>query len=108
MIALGPPQELIAQLGSEHVIEFSFDAPESPPVPADDWLDLPAVTASRHEAGTVHLSVTEPHIALPAVLERLRNRNAQLASLTTRHASLDDVFVMLTGRQIEESDGATE
>ena len=64
--------------------------------------------AEAHEAGVVHLSVTEPHIALPAVLERLRNRNARLASLTTRHASLDDVFVMLTGRQIEESDGATE
>ena len=70
--------------------------------------DLPAVTGFRHEAGAVHLSVTEPHVALPALLERLENCGWQLASLTTRHASLDDVFVMLTGRQFEESDGANE
>jgi hypothetical protein len=66
------------------------------------------VTASRHEAGAVRLSVTEPHVALPAVLERLRERNGNLASLITRHASLDDVFVMLTGRQIEASDGDSQ
>jgi ABC-2 type transport system ATP-binding protein len=105
VIASGSPQELIAQLDSEHVIEFSFDAPQSATRPADEWRELPAVTAARHEAQTVHLSVTEPHVALPAVLERLRDNRWSLASLTTRHASLDDVFVMLTGRQIEESDG---
>ncbi len=108
VIALGPPQELIAQLGSEHVIEFSFDAPQSSSSTVDDWQALPAVNAARQEADMVHLSVTEPHIALPAVLERLRDRSWRLASLTTRHASLDDVFVMLTGRQIEEPDGATK
>jgi ABC-2 type transport system ATP-binding protein len=108
VIALGPPGELIARLGGDHVIEFSFDSPEACPWGAADWTDLPAVTGARHEAGAVRLSVTEPHVALPAVLERLRHRNGHLASLTTRHASLDDVFVMLTGRQIEVSEGGTK
>jgi ABC-2 type transport system ATP-binding protein len=106
IIALGSPKDLIAQLGGDHVIEFSLEASERENVAQDYWSDLPAVTGFRHEAGAVHLSVTEPHVALPALLERLESCDWQLASLTTRHASLDDVFVMLTGRQFEESDGA--
>ncbi len=108
IIALGPPKELIAQLGGDHVIEFSLDTSELPDGSPDQWRDLPAVTGCRHEAGAVHLSVTEPHVVLPALLERLESRNWQLSSLTTRHASLDDVFIMLTGRQLEEANGASE
>ena len=48
------------------------------------------------------LSVTEPHLALPAILERLRQHHLELASLTTRHASLEDVFVTLTGRHLRD------
>jgi ABC-2 type transport system ATP-binding protein len=48
------------------------------------------------------LSVTEPHIALPALIERLRLARLELGSLTTRHASLEDVFVTLTGRHLRE------
>jgi ABC-2 type transport system ATP-binding protein len=108
IIALGPPKDLIAQLGGDHVIEFSMNGDSLPDARPEHWSDLLAVTGSRIESGAVHLSVTEPHVALPALLERLESRDWQLASLTTRHASLDDVFVMLTGRQLEEADGASE
>jgi ABC-2 type transport system ATP-binding protein len=55
----------------------------------------------RHEAAAIHLTVTEPHRVLPALVERLERRSWELASLVTRHASLDDVFVTLTGRALE-------
>ncbi len=45
--------------------------------------------------------MTEPHVVLPALLDWLAQRGWRLASLSTRHASLDDVFIMLTGRQLE-------
>jgi ABC-2 type transport system ATP-binding protein len=103
VIALGSPRELIAELGGEHVVEFTLD--EDSGLAAEPLLtDLPAVRAVRKDADTFCLSVTEPHIALPALLERLRQSGRQLASLTTRHASLEDVFVTLTGRHLRDGD----
>jgi ABC-2 type transport system ATP-binding protein len=46
--------------------------------------------------------VTEPHVALPALLNRLQQSRHELSSLTTRHASLEDVFVTMTGRHLRE------
>jgi len=106
IIAMGSPRDLIARLGGENVVEFSLQAPGAAHLPAESWSDLPAVTGCRYEGGAVHLSVTEPHRVLPALLARLEDRGLHLASLTTRQASLDDVFVMLTGRQFEPAQGA--
>jgi ABC-2 type transport system ATP-binding protein len=39
---------------------------------------------------------------LPALLERLQRDNRELTRLTTRHASLEDVFVTLTGRHLRD------
>jgi ABC-2 type transport system ATP-binding protein len=41
-------------------------------------------------------------LALPALLELVQARGCKLARLTTRHASLEDVFVTLTGRHLRE------
>jgi ABC-2 type transport system ATP-binding protein len=106
IIAMGSPRDLIARLGGENVVEFSLQTPGAADLPAESWTDLPAVTGCRYEGGAVHLSVSEPHRVLPALLARLEDRGLHLASLTTRQASLDDVFVMLTGRQFEPAQGA--
>jgi ABC-2 type transport system ATP-binding protein len=104
VIALGTPRELIAQLGGEHMIEFSLAAGDAARTPPEAWHDLPAVTGCRYENGSIHLSVIEPHVALPALLARLDENQWSLTGLITRHASLDDVFVALTGRQFEPED----
>jgi ABC-2 type transport system ATP-binding protein len=104
VIASGPPRELIARLGGHHVVEFSLDAPDGMQQPVTFWSDLPSVVSCRHEAGAIHLSVAEPHRVLPALVERLEQRHWPLSGLVTRHASLDDVFVMLTGRQLQEAE----
>ncbi len=101
IIAEGPPRELIARLGGQHVVEFSLQSSEAAPLPACAWQALPGVTGCRFENGTIRLSVAEPHLVLPALLAWLAQRGWKLASLVTRHASLDDVFVALTGRQFE-------
>lgn len=100
VIALGSPRELIASLGGEHVIEFTLDGDG-----LGDGLDeLPGVRSIGHENGTIRLTVSEPHVTLPALLSRLSEASSELTSLTTRHASLEDVFVSLTGRHLRDAD----
>ncbi len=98
VIALGTPRELIARLGGEHVVEFSVESADVMREIAETGQRLPSVTGCRVEDGLIHLSVIEPHVVLPALLDWFRQRQWRLASLVTRHASLDDVFVKLTGR----------
>jgi ABC-2 type transport system ATP-binding protein len=104
ILALGTPRELIAQMGGEHVVEFSVEPADATGLSADSWSELPAVTGCRYESDVIHLSVTEPHVVLPALLDWLGKRNLHLTSLTTRNASLDDVFVNLTGRSLETAE----
>ena len=104
VIALGSPRELIASLGGEHVVEFALEPTAAEPPSPAEWRDLPSVVSSLREDGCYRLAVTQPHLVIPAVLVHLEQRKLRLASLTTRHASLDDVFVKLTGRQFEEAE----
>ena len=100
VIALGSPAELIARLGGDHVIEFAVTGTAPEP---SALLDVPGVLSARaEEDGSVGLRVREPHVVLPALLDRLRREGYELARLTTRHASLEDVFVQLTGRHLRE------
>ena len=105
VIALDTPRALIAQLGGEHVVEFTLLTDEGAASPDPSSLvDLPAVRSVRRDADRYCLSVAEPHIALPALLDRLQQRGHKLASLSTRHAGLEDVFVTLTGRHLRDGE----
>jgi ABC-2 type transport system ATP-binding protein len=46
--------------------------------------------------------VREPHLTIPALLTAVETQGSQLLRLTTRQASLEDVFVNLTGRHLRE------
>ena len=99
----GTPNELIRQIGGEHVIDFTV--PDAAAIPADEFNRLPSVyTARATGGGNYTLSVTEPHVALPAVMNWLRERNTTLLGLSTRHTTLEDVFVTLTGRHLRDGD----
>ena len=100
IIAEGSPTELIARLGGHHVVEFSLA--DNSRRAAETWQSLPGVDSVRNDDGLVCLSVREPHRTIPALLERVQTESAQLDRLTTRQASLEDVFVRLTGRHLRE------
>jgi ABC-2 type transport system ATP-binding protein len=63
---------------------------------------LPSISTVRHEANTFSLTADEPHIALPALLNHLQQQQRTLGGLSTRHATLEDVFVNLTGRHLRD------
>jgi ABC-2 type transport system ATP-binding protein len=103
VIARGTPRELIRSLGGDHVVEITVEERDGRgPVAPDALADLPSVRSVHAEAGHLLLTVTEPHVAIPPLLARLDGEGRVLGSLTTRHASLEDVFVSLTGRHLRD------
>ncbi len=104
VIAVGTPNELILQLGGEHVIDFTLDGPTAYITP-EVLQGVKSVTVARATPeGGFTLTVSDPPAALPALLELLQSKGAKLAGLTTRHATLEDVFVTLTGRQLRDAE----
>jgi len=106
VIALGTPAKLIAQLGGENIVSFSL-VEGSQPLDEAELARLPSVRSARRDADNYALAVEQPHIALPALLAHLQATDHTLANLTTRHATLEDVFVSLTGRHLD-SESAEE
>jgi ABC-2 type transport system ATP-binding protein len=102
IIAEGTPRELIRSLGGDHVIEIAVEGRGEGELGPAELLGLPSVRAVNAEAGHLVLAVTEPHVALAPLLERVEALGFALASLSTRHASLEDVFVSLTGRHLRD------
>jgi ABC-2 type transport system ATP-binding protein len=99
VISQGTPRELIASIGVEHVVEFSA---------GNTTLDLagigriPGVRDVRSENGSVLMQVTELHQAVPALLAELNRQGVPLTELRTHSATLEDVFVHLTGRHLRD------
>jgi ABC-2 type transport system ATP-binding protein len=102
LIASGPPAELIRSLGGDHVVEVAFEGNGAGRLQADSLADLPGVRAVHTEGAACFLTVTEPHVTIPSLLDRVDAVGVHLARLTTRHASLEDVFVSLTGRHLRD------
>lgn len=104
VIAEGSPADLIERLGGHHVVEFavSSNGNASDGFAKENWRTLPSVESVRDEDGLVALNVKEPHLTIPALLDVVQKRGRALQHLTTRQASLEDVFVRLTGRHLRE------
>ncbi|HEY4886573.1 MAG TPA: ABC transporter ATP-binding protein [Myxococcales bacterium] len=96
VIALGTPQELIASLGGQQVVELATERPLGP----EEMDRLPSVRGARRSADGMALTVEQLHVALPAILARAEPFG--LTRLSTHHATLEDVFVHLTGRRLRE------
>jgi ABC-2 type transport system ATP-binding protein len=104
VIALGSPAELIRQIGGEHVVEFSVNQHQAMTITVEELQALPSVSTVQLNADHVLLTVKSPHLTIPALLTRLQRDQLEFKSLTTRQASLEDVFVSLTGRSLVEEE----
>jgi len=100
LIALGTPRELVASLGAEHVVEFALG--DGARVDEQALAALPGARGVRRDDSHLHLSTSELHRTVPALLDYLRTQDAALSQLGTHSATLEDVFVTLTGRQLRD------
>jgi ABC-type uncharacterized transport system ATPase subunit len=65
-------------------------------------LAIPGVQSHRVDAGLHQLSVSELHIAVPRIFAALNEQGLHLSEFRTHSATLEDVFVRLTGRNLRD------
>jgi ABC-2 type transport system ATP-binding protein len=123
VIALGTPQQLIATVGGEDIVEFAVSAgapadgtlaagsavgqpeagaPVRGVVDASLLTAIPGVQAHRVDEALHQLSVTEMHTAVPRIFAALAAQGLHLSEFRTHSATLEDVFVRLTGRNLRD------
>lgn len=98
MLVQDTPRALIGSLGGEHVVEF---VPSSE-ITSETLSILPDFTRVDVRGGAYHLTTPAPHRLIPALFELLERENIGVSALSTHHATLDDVFIAQTGRQLKE------
>jgi ABC-2 type transport system ATP-binding protein len=104
IIALDSPQQLIASVGGEHIVEFAITGNdgENGVVDAALLTAIAGVQSHRVDAGVHQLSVRELHTAVPSIFAALTAHGLQLSEFRTHSATLEDVFVGLTGRNLRD------
>jgi len=100
VIALDTPRALIASLGAEHVVEFVV---EGAVLDADRLGALPgAEQVAEEDGGRWRVQARAPHTVIPGVLSEVSRAGATLSERRTHSATLEDVFVSLTGRHLRD------
>jgi ABC-2 type transport system ATP-binding protein len=98
VIAGGTPAALIASIGADHLVELSLGAS----VDLVALRAIPGVRDASRENGAVQIQATDLHRVVPALLEELARQGVALTELRTHSATLEDVFVSLTGRHLRD------
>jgi ABC-2 type transport system ATP-binding protein len=127
VIAEGAPAALVAPHGADQIVQVTLAGDGEPPLAR--LRALPGVrtvetrggaapSAAAGEEGTANgddgagtepspprivLSVSDIATALPALLQALAAEGRTLTALTTHQATLEDVFVKLTGRGLRDA-----
>ena len=118
IIALGTPAKLIASVGGDHIVEFAvtrLDAARAdlhptnkdafvgtPELDAGPLKEIPGVQSHRVDAGLHQLSVKDLHTTVPRIFSALAGMGLHMSEFRTHSASLEDVFVGLTGRNLRD------
>jgi ABC-2 type transport system ATP-binding protein len=101
VIAIGTPAELIRTLGAEHVVEVDVDD-FGDKITIEGLRALPTVQHCEFGKRRAVLTVGSVHTAVVAMERLFTSCGVALEGLATRHATLEDVFVHLTGRNLRE------
>jgi ABC-2 type transport system ATP-binding protein len=102
MIALGTPRELISSLGGDEVVTFALEDARGAALDLPAIAALPGVTTAHRDADGFSIATVGLHLTLPALLAAITAAGARCARLSTHRATLEDVFVHLTGKQLRE------
>jgi ABC-2 type transport system ATP-binding protein len=98
-IALGTPQELIAKLEATNIIEFASE----PPLEESDFAKIGGCHGATRRGEKWLLRVDSLAVAVPQLIAAVDARGARLETLSTHAATLEDLFVALTGRELRDA-----
>jgi ABC-2 type transport system ATP-binding protein len=108
VIALGTPQQLIGTVGGEDIVEFAVSGVDGTAMDPRGVVDASQLTAilgvhsHRVDAGLHQLSVSELHLVVPRIFAELAQQGLHLSEFRTHSATLEDVFVRMTGRNLRD------
>ena len=91
----GSPKKLTQELGSSGITIKIGDARNK----FDSFLSDYSYTFSDNR---LHFSVKNPDIAMPDIIQKLSKNNIKIQSVESNSSSLEDVFLDLTGKGIDE------
>ncbi|MFQ6604870.1 MAG: ATP-binding cassette domain-containing protein [Fidelibacterota bacterium] len=95
VIAQDSPQALTRQLGRAGINIHLSQVPDTLPEVLGDFTYT--VVDNR-----LHFTVQDPDLVLPNIITTLVNHGAHIHSVTTEKSSLEDVFLSMTGKGINE------
>ena len=98
IIALGTPRELIQSLGGTDVVEIKCDGS----LDEKTLAQMPGVHSVKAHAEGLSFTVEHLHKTLPLLLAHVQQAGRTMTGLSTHHATLEDVFVSLTGRHLRD------
>jgi ABC-2 type transport system ATP-binding protein len=98
IVALDTTENLLIKSGVGTQVEVAASL-----TPADDVLrQLPGVMGLQRTEATCSLSTSDPQATLDALFGLVRAGSLKMDSLNVRRATLEDVFLKLTGHQLRE------
>ncbi len=100
-VVSGSPDELKRSVGAD-VVQVTTDAPERlrEIIAGQPWVKRVAQT----ESSEVHVYVEDAAVALPALMHLSLERGVKLDRVTYSRPTLDDVFLLHTGRELREGE----
>jgi ABC-2 type transport system ATP-binding protein len=98
VIALGRPSDLVEGLGADEILEATV-ARDLDEAKLKDCVGVKSIRKTDH---TYQLSIEHVGRALPALVAELERQDVALESLAMHKATLEDVFIQLTGRGLRD------
>ena len=102
VIARGSPSAIVASLGAESVVRFALAGTDIHELAEVELNALQGVRSMRYEGATISLSVVDTPGVIAALFDLIERRGLVLEDLHTHRATLEDVFVSLTGKQLRD------
>ena len=98
ILEMGTPAELIDRRFKERAVRFDSIAG----IDDSELARLPAVTSLKHDDETTWLYTSDVPATIAALLALTEARGVEPDNLTIRKATLEDVFLDLTGRALRD------
>lgn len=102
IIARGSPRALMDSLGDVQFVEFELPAEQASTFHSELLSAHPAVLQVKQDRARIRVTTNRELQALQAVLEILQTAHLTPIGLSTHQATLDDVFLHLTGQALTD------